>query len=102
MFHAQDIEIADGGIAGRTCAASVLDETGLTGRYNFSVAWSGAAQEKMRGGEFDLNRVQKVLNGRGLELEPATEPMNVFVVGKTRADTAMYPRPDDFDIIPAK
>ena len=65
-------------------AQPVLDETGLTGRYNFSVAWSGAAQEKMRGGGFDLDRVQKVLNGLGLALEPATEPMNVFVVGKTR------------------
>ena len=65
-------------------AQPVLDETGLTGRYNFSVAWSGAAQEKMRGGGFDLDGVQKVLNGLGLELEPATEQMNVFVVAKTR------------------
>ena len=65
-------------------AQPVLDETGLTGRYNFSVAWSGAAQEKMRGGEFDLDRVQNILNGLGLELEPATEPMNVVVVRKTR------------------
>jgi len=64
-------------------AQPVLDETGLTGRYNFSVAWSGAAQEKIRGGGFDLDGVQKVLNGLGLELEPATEQMNVFVVEKT-------------------
>ena len=65
-------------------AQPVLDETGLTGRYNFSVTWSGAAQEKMRGGGFDLDRVQKVLDSLGLELEPATEQMNVFVVEKTR------------------
>jgi len=64
-------------------AQPVLDETGLAGRYNFSVAWSGAAQEKMRGGGFDLDGVQKGLNNLGLELEPATEQMNVFVVEKT-------------------
>lgn len=64
-------------------ARPVLDETGLTGRYNFSVAWSEAAQERMRGSEFDLDGVQKVLNSLGLELETATEPMNVFVVKKT-------------------
>lgn len=65
-------------------ALPVLDETGLIGRYNFSIIWSEAAQQKMQTGAFDLDGVKKVLKELGLELEPDTVSMDMFVVEKVR------------------
>ena len=65
-------------------ALPVLDETGLTGRYNFSIAWSEAAQQKMQNGAFDLDGVKRVLKSLGLRLEPGTTSLDVVVVEKAK------------------
>jgi uncharacterized protein (TIGR03435 family) len=65
-------------------ALPVLDETGLTGRYNFSIVWNQTIQEHMQNGAFDLDGVKKVLKELGLKLEPDTVSMEVFVVQKAR------------------
>lgn len=62
----------------------VLDETGLTNYYDFSVAWNDAIQSRMQTGAFDLDGVKKVLKGWGLRLEQDNQPIDVFVVEKAR------------------
>lgn len=62
----------------------VVDETGLTNYYNFSVEWNKDIQNRMQVGGFDLDGVKKVLKGWGLHLEPDTQPMEVFVVKKVK------------------
>ena len=65
-------------------ALPVLDETGLTGRYDFSLPWSDAIYKKMQDGAFDLEGVQKVLRSLGLRLEPGTARVDLLIVEKTR------------------
>ena len=64
-------------------AVPVVDKTGLTNNYDFSVVWSDKATQAMRGGQFSLDGVQKALNGLGLELESGTARMEMFTVKKT-------------------
>jgi len=63
-------------------ALPVLDETGLTGRYNFSIVWNETIQEHMQNGAFDLDGVKKVLKELGLRLEPGTTNLDMVVVEK--------------------
>ena len=60
----------------------VLDQTGLTNFYDFSVVWSADIQQRMRDGSFEVDGVKKVLAGWGLPLEPDTELMEMVVVEK--------------------
>jgi uncharacterized protein (TIGR03435 family) len=62
----------------------VLDETGLAGRYDFSLVWSQDIEQAMRRGAFDLEGVQKVLARVGLRLEPDTAVLDLVVVEKAR------------------
>jgi uncharacterized protein (TIGR03435 family) len=62
----------------------VIDETGLTNSYDFSVPWNAKTTQAMQAGSWHLENVQKVLNGWGLDLEPATETMNMVVVEKAQ------------------
>ena len=62
----------------------VIDQTGLTNYYDFSVTWNGEIQKRMESGTFDVDGVKKVLAGWGLRLEADTAPVDVFVVQKTR------------------
>lgn len=63
-------------------AVPIVDRTGLTNSYNFSVAWNDDATQAMREGKFHFDGVQKVLNGWGLELKPEQASMELFVVKK--------------------
>ena len=62
----------------------VVDETGLTNYYNFSVTWNDEIQKRMANGTFDLDGVKKVLADWGLRLEQDTQPVDVFAVQKAR------------------
>lgn len=64
-------------------ALPVVDQTGLTNNYDFSVVWSDKAMEAMRGGQFSLDGVQKALNSLGLELKSDTARVEMFTVKKT-------------------
>jgi uncharacterized protein (TIGR03435 family) len=57
----------------------VLDRTGLTNFYDFSVARSWPIP-----GEPDQKAVEKILNDLGLKLEPGNESMQMLVVEKAR------------------
>jgi uncharacterized protein (TIGR03435 family) len=66
----------------------VMDETGLTNSYDFSVAWNMKTTRAMQAGGWHLENVQKVLNGWGLGLEPATESLDMIVVQKVASPSA--------------
>lgn len=65
-------------------ARPVIDETGLTNSYDFTLPWNREATKAMQDGKFSFESVQKVLGGWGLTLEPATETMDMLIVEKTR------------------
>ncbi len=60
----------------------ILDQTGLTNFYDFSVVWNERIEKKMKTGAFDFDGVKKVLSEWGLGLEPDTAPLDMFVVKK--------------------
>ena len=65
-------------------AQPVLDETGLTGRYNYSVVWNDHVQEAMHTGTFDPDGVKKTLHSLGLRAEPATLRVEMIIVTKAQ------------------
>jgi uncharacterized protein (TIGR03435 family) len=58
----------------------VLDETGLTNRYDFSVAWNLHAMRAMQGGTFQIDGVQQALSHWGLQLMSGIQSMDMVVV----------------------
>lgn len=61
----------------------ILDQTGLTNHYDFSLPWNANAQKVLENGKFDLGRTRTFLAGWGLDLEATNIPMEMYVV--TRA-----------------
>ena len=67
-----------------TLQMPVLDQTGLTNFYDFSVAWDMKMQRQLRDSSTARDAVEKILNGLGLGLEPDTAPLEMLVVKKTK------------------
>jgi uncharacterized protein (TIGR03435 family) len=61
----------------------VLDQTGLTNAYDFSVAWNADTSKKMENGGFSLDGTRKVLAGWGLAIEASNMLMERYVVTRT-------------------
>jgi uncharacterized protein (TIGR03435 family) len=61
----------------------VVDETGLTNSYDFSLVWNAQMEQKLQGGNFDKDTGEKILENWGLGMEPDTAPMAMLVVKKT-------------------
>lgn len=61
---------------------AVVDATGCTNCYDFSIAWSEAAGRAMEKASFNPDKVQEFLRNCGLRLEPVTTNMEVCVVAK--------------------
>jgi len=61
----------------------VVDKTGLTNNYDFTLPWNEKATQAMREGGFHFDGAQKVLNTWGLELKPDTARLEMFTVKKT-------------------
>jgi len=62
----------------------VLDRTGLTNYYDFSVPWNPDIEQSMHEGTFDPEGVKKLLASWGLRLERDTVPLEMFVVEKAQ------------------
>ncbi|HEY1661284.1 MAG TPA: TIGR03435 family protein [Verrucomicrobiae bacterium] len=62
----------------------VVDQTGSTNYYDFSMAWNQKAQESMQSSALDPDKVSEFLARMGLRLEQETGPMDVLVVQKAR------------------
>lgn len=58
----------------------VVDETGLTNSYDFSLAWDKPTQQQLQSGKLDQETGEKILNEWGLELEPDTASIEMLVV----------------------
>jgi uncharacterized protein (TIGR03435 family) len=58
----------------------VLDQTGLTNAYDFSVAWTADTTRRMENGGFSLAGTRKVLAAWGLAIEPSNVLMDRYVV----------------------
>jgi uncharacterized protein (TIGR03435 family) len=58
----------------------VVDQTGLTGRFNMDLRWPARPGEKTNGDALK----QAVLNQLGLELVPGREPIEMLVVEKVK------------------
>ena len=56
----------------------VVDETGLTNYYDFSLAWNRG----MRPDQFTRDDIDKIIGEWGLDLEPDTESIEMLVVKK--------------------
>jgi uncharacterized protein (TIGR03435 family) len=61
----------------------VLDQTGLTNAYDFTLAWNKDAEKRMENGEFTLDGTRKALARWGLSLESTNVPMDMVIVTKT-------------------
>jgi uncharacterized protein (TIGR03435 family) len=60
----------------------MVDETGLTNYYDFSVNWDAQRQQMMRNGSMDEETVKKILGELGLGLQPESSPVEMLVVKK--------------------
>ena len=63
----------------------VVDETGLTNFYDFSIPWSSETQSRMLNGEISQTALGKMLAGLGLGLKPDTVSLKMLVVTKASA-----------------
>jgi uncharacterized protein (TIGR03435 family) len=61
----------------------VVDKTGLTNYYDFSLVWDAPTQRLIQGGSLDNETGGKILAEWGLGLEPDTAAMEMLVVKKT-------------------
>lgn len=58
----------------------VVDKTGLTGYYNFSLVWDAKTSQQIQNGTLDEETGKKILAEWGLGLEPDTASLEVLVV----------------------
>jgi uncharacterized protein (TIGR03435 family) len=60
----------------------VLDKTGLTNYYDFSLVWNQQIQQQISNGAMDQATGQKILANWGLALQPDTASIEMLVVKK--------------------
>jgi uncharacterized protein (TIGR03435 family) len=71
------LSILPGGLE-RRLKTPVVDKTGLTNFYDFSIVWN----QQMQSGQWDQATAKKMLDAWGLGLEPDTAPLHMLVVKK--------------------
>jgi uncharacterized protein (TIGR03435 family) len=62
----------------------VVDKTGLTNVYNFSLVWDTKTEQQIQNGTLDIENGRKILAEWGLGLEPDTASMEMLVVKKMK------------------
>jgi len=67
----------------RMIKTPVVDKTGLTNFYDFSLAWDPQTQRQINSGTLDPETGGKILAEWGLGLEPDTASIEILVVKKT-------------------
>jgi uncharacterized protein (TIGR03435 family) len=60
----------------------VVDKTGMTNFYDFSLLWDSKTAQKIQSGTLDEETGRKILTGWGLGLEPDTASIEMLVVKK--------------------
>jgi uncharacterized protein (TIGR03435 family) len=80
--HAQ-LSIVTDGLEGML-KTPVVDQTGLTNFYDFSLAWDAKTQREIQTGTMDTDTGSKILAEWGLGLEPDTASLEMLVVKKVK------------------
>lgn len=80
--HAQ-LSIVTEGLQGML-KTPVVDETGLTNFYDFSLAWDAKTQREIQTGTMETDTGGKILAEWGLGLEPDTASLEMLVVKKVK------------------
>jgi uncharacterized protein (TIGR03435 family) len=62
----------------------VVDKTGLTNFYDFSLIWDAQTARQIQSGTLDIETGKKILAEWGLGLEPDTETIDMLVVEKAK------------------
>ena len=62
----------------------VVDKTGLTNCYDFSLVWNQQMEQQISNGTLDQATGQKILADWGLALEPDTASIEMLVVKKSK------------------
>jgi len=62
----------------------VINETGITNAYNFSIRWNSRLQQQLQNGDIDRAGVNRMLADMGLGLEPETASLEMLVVEKAK------------------
>lgn len=58
----------------------VIDKTGLTNYYNFSISWTRDAQQRLMNPSTGVDTIKDILGGWGLILVPDTDQVEMLVV----------------------
>jgi uncharacterized protein (TIGR03435 family) len=82
-FTHEPVEIIVGGLS-LGLNRLVLDQTGLTNTFDFSVKWNHDTHTRMEDGDWSVEGVRQVLGGWGLGLEPGNIVTNIYVVSHTQ------------------
>lgn len=69
-------------IFGRFLEEPMVDKTGATNRYSFTVDWNSKTDQGYEDGTMTRENVEKILGSLGLKLEPDTAPLEMLVVKK--------------------
>lgn len=65
-------------------AQPVLDDTGLSGRYDYSIVWNQSIDNRMHEGTFQREGVDRVLRDLGLRLEAETATGDTVIVERAK------------------
>jgi len=66
----------------RNLPIPVINETGLTNAYNFSIKWNSRLQQQLQTGAMDRAAINRMLASLGLGLEPDTATLEMLAVEK--------------------
>jgi uncharacterized protein (TIGR03435 family) len=80
-FTHQRLAVITGGLE-QMLKTPVVDKTGLTNIYDFSLVWDAQIQRGIQGGMLDPETGKKILAEWGLGLEPDTASIEMLVVKK--------------------
>lgn len=82
-FQHMKLDVVTGGLE-QMLKTPVVDETGLTNFYDFSVVWDSPMQQALQNGSLDAETGRQILAEWGLALEPETASIQMLVVQKSR------------------
>lgn len=80
--HTQITDLLDG--LEQAVKIPVVDKTGLTNYYDFSLAWNQQLAQQVQNGTLDPETGKKILGDWGLGLHPDTASVEMLVVKKAR------------------
>jgi uncharacterized protein (TIGR03435 family) len=69
-------------VFGRFLELPVVDKTGLTNSYDFTIDWNAKADQSFQQGTLTRDKLEQVVGTLGFKLEPDTAPLEVLVVKK--------------------